>query len=138
MESIIRGEKCSGLIANGAIWIMADFREELLLLPLTWSSGDVSSDHWPVFWSNIVEPKRPNSLSDFNGVPLFSAQPASGRKVGLVLCVFKGTFCTIFKKKLQRKWRPVRIKCVTLLNGFLTNIIFLFVFFLFRLCLFHN
>lgn len=49
MESIIRGEKCSGLIANGAIWIMADFREELLLLPLTWSSGDVSSDHWPVF-----------------------------------------------------------------------------------------
>lgn len=48
MESIIRWEKCSGLIANGAIWIMADFKEELLLLPLTWSSGDVSSDHRPV------------------------------------------------------------------------------------------
>lgn len=48
MESIIREEKCSGLIANGAIWIMADFREELLLLLLTWSYGDVSSDHWPV------------------------------------------------------------------------------------------
>lgn len=45
MESIIRGEKCAGLIANGAIWIMADFRGDLLLLALTWSSGDVSSDH---------------------------------------------------------------------------------------------
>lgn len=53
MESIIRGEKCSGLIANGAIWIMADFREELLLLPLTWSSGEVSSDHRSV--SGAVE-----------------------------------------------------------------------------------
>lgn len=56
MESIIRGEKCSGLIANGAIWIMVDFREELLLLSLTWSSGDVSSDHWPV--SGAMEENR--------------------------------------------------------------------------------
>ena len=48
MESIIREEKCSGSIANGAIWIMADFRGELLLLPLTWSSGDVSSNQGPV------------------------------------------------------------------------------------------
>lgn len=70
MESIIRGEKCSGLIANGAIWIMADFREELLLLPLTWSSGGVSSDHRSVSGA-VEENHRVQTRSYIDDLPIF-------------------------------------------------------------------